>query len=319
MSIRKNQQTKTKLHPRNKNRERYDLEALQTAIPELSSYISINKHVVASVDFSNPTAVRLLNKAILKYYYGIDNWDFPEQNLCPPTPGRADYIHYIADLFAKNNKGKIPTGDNIRVLDVGVGASCIYPIIGVIEYAWTFVGSDIDPKSIESARQIVQSNPSLQEKIVCRLQRNAQHLFQGIIKEQEYFDASICNPPFHASIAEAKKSSARKVRNLTGKKTQKPSLNFSGIHNELIYKGGELQFIQNMIVESQQFAKNCCWFSTLVSKESLLKKIGNTLKKVAAKQVEIIPMQTGNKNTRIVAWTFFSPKERQIWSAKRWS
>ena len=140
-----------RLHLRNKNRERYDLSALSTSNPELKTYIIPNakaKFGSETVDFSNPIAVKVLNKAILNHYYGIKNWEFPDENLCPPIPGRADYIHHIADLLSENNFGRIPIGDKITCLDVGVGASCIYPIIGATEYGWKFIGSDIDPKSL---------------------------------------------------------------------------------------------------------------------------------------------------------------------------
>ncbi|MGZ5188762.1 MAG: RlmF-related methyltransferase, partial [Kaistella sp.] len=155
MSTEKNSQEKTRLHLRNKNRERYDLEALKTAVPELSNYIKANKYGDDSVDFASPDAVKLLNKALLSHYYGIKNWDFPAENLCPPIPGRADYLHYMADLLGQSNFGGIPQGEKITALDVGVGASCIYPIIGVSEYGWNFIGSDTDPKSVDSAKNIV--------------------------------------------------------------------------------------------------------------------------------------------------------------------
>ena len=32
---------------------------------------------------------------------------FPNENLCPPIPGRADYIHHIADLLSINNNKQI--------------------------------------------------------------------------------------------------------------------------------------------------------------------------------------------------------------------
>ena len=157
MSIEKNIQEKTRLHLRNKNREKYDLEALAIAIPELSEHIKPNKYGENSVDFANPVAVKLLNKALLKHYYGIENWDFPDGNLCPPIPGRADYLHYIADLLTQSNFGTLAEGHQISVLDIGVGANCIYPIVGVTEYSWSFIGSDINPDSIEAAKKIADA------------------------------------------------------------------------------------------------------------------------------------------------------------------
>jgi 23S rRNA (adenine1618-N6)-methyltransferase len=81
--------------------------------------------------------------------------------LRPPIPGRADYIHYIADLLAENNGGKIPKGKQIKCLNIGVGANCIYPIIGNQEYGGSFVGADVDPVSIASANKIIEFNPFL--------------------------------------------------------------------------------------------------------------------------------------------------------------
>jgi 23S rRNA (adenine1618-N6)-methyltransferase len=318
MSSEKNQQEKARLHPRNKNRERYDLSALISATPQLKEHVSPNKFGDDSVDFSSPLAVKFLNKALLSHYYGVEKWEFPDENLCPPIPGRADYIHYMADLLCENNFGTIPTGDNITCLDVGLGASCIYPIIGVTEYQWKFIGSDINPLSIESAQNIVNSNSSLKDKVECRLQNNPKNIFQGILSKTEKVDLTICNPPFHSSIEEAQKGTQRKTKNLSGKKVNPAELNLAGISKELVYDGGEYRFIQNMIRESKVISKNCYWFSTLVSKQSNLKGIYQLLERAEALQIKMIPLGTGNKSSRIVAWTFLSREERKEWKQTRW-
>ena len=318
MSTEKNIQEKVRLHIRNKNRERYDLEALKVAVPELADHITINKYDAESVDFANPVAVKLLNKALLNHYYGIRNWDFPAENLVPPIPGRADYLHYMADLLGQSNFGDLPEGDTIKVLDIGVGASCIYPIIGVTEYGWNFIGSDIDAQSIESSTNIVNSNPSLEGKVECRLQEDPKAFFAGILSNEEKIDFSMCNPPFHSSTEEAQKVSHRKVKNLSGKKSAKVELNFAGISNELICEGGEAKFIHNMITESQDFAKNCFWFTTLVSKQSTLKGIYKSLNEMEVAQVKTIPIGTGNKSSRIIAWSFLSKEEQKEWRETRW-
>ncbi len=316
--IRKKSPRKKRLHSRNKNRERYDLSALMTSNPELVNYVKPNKYGEDSVDFSNPIAVKILNKALLNHYYGIKNWEFPDENLCPPIPGRADYIHNIADLLCESNFGAIPIGDKITCFDIGVGANCIYPIIGVTEYDWKFIGSDIDPKSIESANNIVNSNSSLKDKIECRLQEDRKDIFYGIIGREDKIDLSICNPPFHSSSEDAQKGTRRKVKNLSGKKAKIPKLNFAGISNELICDGGEYKFIHNMVRESKKFSKNCYWFSTLVSKQSNLKGIYKSLEKIEVNQIKTIPMGTGNKSIRIVAWTFLSKEEQKEWRETRW-
>ena len=307
------------MHPRNRNRQRYDLSALVSVNPELANFIKPNKYGNDSVDFSNPVAVKMLNKALLNHYYHINYWEFSDENLCPAIPGRADYLHRMADLLAESNFGVIPAGDKITCLDIGIGATCIYPVIGVTEYQWKFIGTDIDLKSIESSNNIVSRNPSLKNKVECRLQKNKENIFYGIIGGHDKFDLSICNPPFHASAEEAREGTRRKIKNLSGKEKKKPVLNFAGIANELIYEGGEYRFIQNMITESKAFTHNCYWFSTLVSKQSNLKRITTLLEKEEVKQIRIIPMGTGNKSTRIVAWTFLSKEEQKEWAKTRLS
>lgn len=318
MQSEKKEHTSKRLHVRNRNRDRYDLNALLISNPELKEHVKPNHFGDDSIDFSSPMAVKLLNKSLLNHYYGIANWDFPDENLCPPIPGRADYLHHIADLLAEYNFGDIPTGENFICLDVGVGASCIYPIIGVTEFAWKFIGSDIDPKSIESAQHIVDANESLKNKVSFRLQKNPRAVFRGIITDSDKIDLTICNPPFHTSLEEAQEGSRRKIKNLSGKTEETPALNFAGNGNELVFNGGEFQFIQNMISDSKMVSKNCFWFSTLVSKQSNLKGIYTSLEKNGAIQIKTLPMGTGNKSSRIVAWTFLSKPEQKEWRETRW-
>ena len=69
------------MHPRNKNRDRYDLKAMLADSPGLKKYIVPSKAGGDTVNFADASAVKALNKAILKFYYGIDNWEFSKENL----------------------------------------------------------------------------------------------------------------------------------------------------------------------------------------------------------------------------------------------
>lgn len=309
---------KIQLHPRNKNRERYDFKQLITSCPELDQFVSLNKYDDESIDFFDPEAVKTLNNALLKQYYGINNWDIPPDYLCPPIPGRADYIHYVADLLGSKNNGRIPTGENIKCLDIGTGANLVYPLIGNAEYGWSFVGTDIDPVAIKSANKIVESNLRLKGKIKLRLQANPKDIFRGIFNKEEFFDITVCNPPFHTSLAEAKAGTIRKLTNLTKKNIAKPILNFGGQSNELWCEGGEEKFTATMILQSKQFFDSCFWFSTLISKESNLKSVYQALREMEALEVKTIPMSQGNKLSRIVAWTFLNRQLQLNWVKTRW-
>lgn len=295
---------KGNLHPRNKHQGRYNFEQLIQSYKTLEEFIITNKQGNLSIDFFNPSAVKALNKALLNSYYKLNHWDIPNGYLCPPIPGRADYIHHIADLLAATNRKKIPKGKKVRVLDVGIGANCIYPIIGVMEYAWSFVGVDINKDSLKNAHDIILNNNNLRSNIELRWQSNTKQFFKDVIKSKEYFEVSICNPPFHSSAKEALEGSQRKLKNLGQKDISKPILNFGGQQHELWCVGGELQFLKNMITESQNFAHSVGWFTSLVSKEAHLKTACKSLEKVGVSQNKIISMGQGNKKSRILAWSF---------------
>ncbi|SHF69766.1 23S rRNA (adenine(1618)-N(6))-methyltransferase RlmF [Pedobacter caeni] len=306
------------LHPRNKHRSRYDFPELIKSLPELRPFVAINPYGDESIDFSDPVAVKLLNKALLKHFYQIEHWDIPEGYLCPPIPGRADYIHYLADLLASVNGGVIPTGKNIKGLDIGLGANCIYPIIGHQEYGWTFAGSDVDTYAIKSAKNIASINPSLAAAVFPRLQSNKNHIFKGVVKPGESFDFTLCNPPFHASAEEAQAGSQRKLRNLGKQKGKSTVLNFGGQQAELWCEGGEVGFIRKMIEESTALGKQCFWFTTLVSKSMNVPFIYGSLERQRPIEIRTIEMAQGQKISRFMAWTFLTPEEQNNWKKSRW-
>lgn len=310
--------SKTGLHPSNVHRDRYEFEALCQTEPELLTFVFENQYGDQTLDFANPDAVKSLNRALLKHFYKIEFWDIPVGYLCPPIPGRADYIHYAADLLAQSNSGKIPTGQKVKVLDIGTGANLIYPILGNSIYDWSFRGAELDEKAIASSRKIIDENSTLKGKIELRHQPDSSHIFLGIIAKDEYFDLTICNPPFHKSAAEAEAESTRKVKNLKGKLDIKPTLNFGGQANELWCEGGESKFIERMIRESIEFKFSCCWFTTLVAKEVNLPSIYANLKRAGVAEMKTISMSQGNKKSRIVAWTFLNPKQMENWRKMRW-
>lgn len=305
---------KINLHPRNLHRLRYDFKLLIENLPELQHYVSINEHNIETIDFSNPEAVKTLNKALLITYYDIKYWDIPKNYLCPPIPGRADYIHYIADLLASSNNGIIPEGNTVEGLDIGIGANCIYPIIGNSVYGWSFVGTDIDEKAIENCSKIIEKNPKLIDSVSLQQQNLSRFIFKNIITPEDKFAFTICNPPFHSSPEEASKTALRKVNNLeTTKKTTKAVLNFGGQNAELWCEGGELGFITQMIYESAKYPMQCLWFTTLVSKQSHLSSIYKTLNKANVAEIKTIDMAQGQKISRIVAWTFLSTQQQNEW------
>ena len=265
--------------------------------------------------------MKALNRALLAHFYGVAHWDIPPGYLCPSVPGRADYLHHLADLLAASNRGVIPRGAAVRALDIGVGASCVYPLIGISEYGWRFLGSDIDPVAIATARRIVESNPGLRRTLELRLQPVPANMLEGLLRPGEVFDVSLCNPPFHESPGAAAEGARRKWKNL-GKgeaPQQRPALNFGGHGAELWCPGGERQFIRKLIGESARAPTRCFWFSTLVSKKANLPAIAGALKQARVLSSRVIELTQGQKTSRIVAWTFLDERQQEEWRSTRWT
>ncbi len=307
---------KAGLHPRNPHRGRYDFKLLIAACPELAAFVSPNAYGDESIDFADPAAVRALNRALLKQEYGVNDWDIPAQYLCPPIPGRADYLHYLADLLAEGNGGVVPNGTSVRVLDIGTGANCVYPLIGHRCYGWQFVGTDIDPAALANAQRVLDANAGMNDAITLRLQTSHRAIFRGVMQADERFDITLCNPPFHASLAEANAGTQRKWKNLGKQAARKPLLNFGGQGAELCCEGGEEAFVCRMIAESAEV--NSLWFTTLVSKSASLPGVYRALKRAGVLDSRTIEMAQGQKKSRLVAWTFLDESQRRGWGAVRW-
>lgn len=299
----------SKLHKNNKHINGYDLKELCISNPELEEFVFVNKYGTETVDFANPEAVKELNRALLVKDYGIEYWDFPDDNLCPPIPGRVDYIHYLADLFESSGVSK-----DASVIDIGVGANCIYPLLGNSVYGWKFLGTDIDKKSLDRAGKILKKN-KLTNKITLIQQKNATQIFKGILDEKSKYTATLCNPPFFGSQQEAMQANARKLEGLGNTSNAQPR-NFSGKQQELWSKGGEKAFIHTYLYESSMYKTQCFWYTTLVSKKENAESMLSSLEKLGATEIKTIPMYQGNKVTRVVAWTFLTSKEQEEWTVK---
>lgn len=290
------------MHPRNRHSGRYDFPALIRALPELAGFTGPNPAGEPTIDFADPAAVLALNRALLRHHYGVTQWQLPAGYLCPPIPGRVDYLHHLADLLTPWG-GEIPRGPAVRILDVGTGANCIYPLLGAAEYGWSFVGTELDAVALQAARANANASPALAGRIEVRDQPRANGIFTGVTQPGETFAATMCNPPFHASAADALAGTTRKVRNLGGN-PRAPALNFGGRSHELWCQGGEAAFVRRMIRESADRPDLSVWFTTLIAKRESLPAVERTLHQVRPTQIRTIPLAQGQKRSRVLAWTF---------------
>ena len=180
------------------------MQLLVQALPALADFLQDNPKGEQTIDFADSRAVVCLNQALLKHYYGVDSWQIPQGYLCPPIPGRADYIHYAADLLKKYQLDQ----GSVRVLDIGTGANLIYSLLGAAQYQWKMTATDIDNAALASAADILTANPQLSADIELRHQPDGQAIFANIIKPGEQYALSVCNPPFYQSAAEARQKTS---------------------------------------------------------------------------------------------------------------
>lgn len=306
---------KTSLHPQNPFAAPYPLAELVQLQPALAAYLKTTPDGRETLNFAEPAAVTLLNTALLQWQFGLVHYHVPPGYLCPAVPGRLDYLLYLQDLLTASFQGKKVPAAAVQLLDIGCGANLIYSILAAKALRWQAIGSDIDAKALQNAATLIEQN-GLQRQLSLRQQANPQAIFHGVIQKGDYLDLTLCNPPFHDSPDAAAAGSARKQRNL-GLDSAAP-LNFAGQANELWCEGGEPAFLRRMLAESKDFAHQVYWFSTLVSKQQHLAKLQQQLQQLEATQVQVIEMSQGNKQSRILAWSFLTPELAALWQQHRW-
>ena len=325
------------------------MERLVASYPRLGPHVAPGPTGRPTVDWADPAAVRALNTALLVADYGV-NPDYadilPPGALVPPVPGRADYVHHVADALrhslSEDGGGDgggggtaVPRGPAVVGLDIGTGASCIYPTLATAAYGWRMIASEIEPAAVASARDIVRSNGH-ENRIEVRRQPNAANIFDGVLRAEDRLDFAMCNPPFYPSREAFRAENARKLRGLAKKKkgAQAPgekgegaiaSNNFGGTDAELWCEGGEVAFVGRIIAESRRHADRCLWFSSLVSRRDNLTKIersfpgdaGGRGRGRGVRTVRRVPMGAGQKSATILMWSFLDAAERREWANMR--
>ena len=72
----------------------------------------------------------------------------PEDQLIPAIPSRLLYLDWIHKILGIANA---PSQQSIKGVDIGTGASLIYPILGFLKYNWRFIATEIHEDSIKNA------------------------------------------------------------------------------------------------------------------------------------------------------------------------
>jgi len=304
------------LHPQNPHAGGYNMTALVQSYPALAGFLLTTPRGEQSINFADPLAVKTLNQALLAHHHQLPHWDLPAGYLCPPVPGRLDYLLHLADLLKSQHRGKMPKSRQFRLLDVGCGANLIYSLLAARQFGWQVLASDVDQGALQHATRLLEQH-QLAGKIELRAQARTQDIFDRLLKPGEYLDVTLCNPPFHRSAEEAAAGSARKRANL-GLADDAAALNFAGLSHELWCDGGELAFILRMMQQSVAVGQQVYWFTCLVSKKEHLPQLQSKLTQLGVTGQQVVEMAQGHKQSRFIAWTFLTAAQQQLWRQHRW-
>ncbi|GAW03002.1 S-adenosyl-L-methionine dependent methyltransferase [Lentinula edodes] len=230
------------MHSRNIYRNGIDFAELSAVYPPLRKYIdkASNPHH-KTIDFKDQDAQRCLTEALLHRDFKL-KIRLPPDRLCPPV--FSDFVSSLANITLASRYTDEPNTQSIVLgIDIGTGASAIYPLLACsLEKSWEFVVSEIDPSSFVTARQNISTN-----KLGDRIQIVQSHATSPILlplhlDKERRFDFTMCNPPFYSSLQEVLQSAEAKQ--------YRPNAVCTGAEIEMITSGGESAFVGKMVIES---------------------------------------------------------------------
>ncbi|KAJ7741984.1 S-adenosyl-L-methionine dependent methyltransferase [Mycena maculata] len=280
------------MHTRNPYRIAPDFRELAKAYPSLEPCIIFSGGGV-TIDFKDEISQRRLTEALLHRDFGI-SLNVPENRICPPVPNRLNYVLWIQDLLRTTEfVGREP----VRGIDIGTGASAIYPLLSCkLKSDWSFVATDVDEFSLQSARSNVEKN-GLVERIQVFPTTPEAPIFAPLHgKEDARVDFTMCNPPFYSSHEDVLASAAAKEF--------EPSAVCTGADVEMITPGGESAFVRRMVDESVGLRERCRWYTSMLGKMSSVTDVVEALRAHAIDNYGITEFVQGSTRRWAVVWSF---------------
>jgi len=259
-----------------------DWEALAAKDEEVRKLYTNGK----CLDFSRPEARHVVARVCLELHWNL-KWECPRDRLAPCVPNRVAYLAWLYEEV-------LPKRD-LRVIDVGTGASCIYPLLGSRMFDWSFVATDIDTEAVKTAKANVKLNPDL-NIFVIKVDPDAPPLTSAKLLCEESssitsFDLSMTNPPFFADEEE---------RDSAVGGMHRPEGRAVCVRNEEIVQGGEVEFVKRIHSDPCPVV----WKSALLGKKTSQAKlltIFNRDPKVLL--VKSSSFRLGNTVRYLIAWT----------------
>ncbi|KAG2458891.1 RNA N6-adenosine-methyltransferase mettl16 isoform X2 [Polypterus senegalus] len=279
------------MHPRNRYKDKPpDFAYLASKYPEFQQHVHTSLTGRVGLNFRDPEAVRALTCTLLKEDFGL-TIEIPLERLIPTVPLRLNYIHWVEDLVGRQTP--------CRGIDIGTGASCIYPLLGATMNGWYFLATEVDNICFNYAKKNVeQNNLSDLIKVVKVPQKT---LLMDALKEESgiVYDFCMCNPPFFANQMEAKGVNSRNAR-----RPPPSSVNTGGV-TEIMAEGGELEFVKRIIHDSLQLKKRLRWYSCMLGKKCSLTPLKEELRKQGVPKVTHTEFCQGRTMRWALAWSYY--------------
>ncbi|KAH6696214.1 DUF890 domain-containing protein [Verticillium dahliae] len=243
-----------------------------------------------NLNFNNPAAVMQLTKTLLKIDYGL-KIELPHDRLCPPVPVRHNYILWLKELIDGSSYAE--RGRKVTGLDIGTGASCIYPLLACQQRNWSFIATDVDPKSLSFAKKNIELN-HVQHRIQVISRQSSDPLIPA---HPATVDFTMTNPPFYESDADLLASAKQKSR--------PPLSACTGAAVEMVTPGGEVAFVTRILEESLTLRDAIQWYTSMLGKQTSLETIVEKLREYGINNYAVTEFVQGNKTRRwAVAWSF---------------
>ncbi|KAF3767237.1 hypothetical protein M406DRAFT_39337 [Cryphonectria parasitica EP155] len=227
-------------------------------------------------------------RAILK---PNDQLDFTDP---AAVPNRHNYILWLKQLLDSSSYNE--PGGKLSGLDIGTGASCIYPLLGCAQRPWSFIATDIDADNLKHAIKNVALN-SFEDRIRIVSRKPEDLLIPLEELNLSHIDFVMTNPPFYQSEAEMLKSAAKKSR--------PPHSACTGAPVEMVCDGGEVAFVSRILEESLVLKDRVQWYTSMFGMVSSLEVMVEKVRERGINNYAVMEFLQGNKTRRwALAWSF---------------
>nr|CAG4643884.1 EOG090X04JL [Lepidurus arcticus] len=277
------------MHPRNPYKIPPDFRRLALDYPEFRKHAKQSLAGKIILDYKDPDALRALTTCLLQRDFNL-LLDLPPNRLVPTLPLRLNYILWIEDLLS-------PKTESINGIDIGTGASCVYPLLAGRKHGWKMLAIEKDDLNCEYAKKNVEANNL--GNLIQVSKSEGEPILVGRLDPQTVYDFSMCNPPFFANEKDAISENKSRKSN-----RHEPHSTPTGSLPETVVEGGEVAFVKTLIEESVQLKDQIRIFTTMLGHKSSVNPVKQALGNTQVASISSTEFCQGNTMRWGIAWTF---------------